>query len=105
MRVCTALTLLGLSLGLAACAMPEIDTAAPTVQPSPVIVVDAEATAPEEAPSPTAQVAAEAQPVPDMEAATPAPIDWARYTTVVDEYYVRGNPDAPVLIVDISDFL
>jgi hypothetical protein len=35
-----------------------------------------------------------------------APADWAEFESeTADGFYVRGNPEAPILILDYSDFL
>ncbi len=53
--------------------------------------------------TPTAAPAPTAEPEPT---ALPAPTDWAEFESrTADGFYVRGNPDAPILILDYSDFL
>ncbi|MDQ3250176.1 MAG: hypothetical protein M3Q45_13330 [Chloroflexota bacterium] len=38
--------------------------------------------------------------------ALPSPAeDWVNTVNVEGDYYIRGNPDAPVLLTDYSDFL
>ncbi len=93
------------SLSLVACRMPEPDTVATPAEPTPepVAEVAAAPTATEEPAAPAAQAEPAAEPVPEV--AAPADMDWTHHVTVSEEYYVLGNPDAPVLIVDVSDFL
>ncbi len=47
-----------------------------------------------------AETAAEAP-----EAAPAAPVDWLQTASVEGDYFVLGNPEAPVRILDYSDFL
>jgi hypothetical protein len=38
--------------------------------------------------------------------AEPVPLpDWLTTVTVVGDYYILGNPDAPIRLVDYGDFL
>jgi len=38
--------------------------------------------------------------------ALPSPAeDWVNTVNVEGDYYIRGNPDAPILLTDYSDFL
>ncbi len=108
------LVLLVGSLSLVACRMPEPATAEPppepTAIPEPEVQVEPEPTAPQEpqaAEVPAEQPAAEEQPTTETttEVVAPEEIDWTQHVTVSENYYIRGNPDAPVLIVDVSDFL
>ena len=42
---------------------------------------------------------------PDEEVAAPAVEDWTRHFVVEGQYVYLGNPEAPVTILDVSDFL
>jgi hypothetical protein len=33
------------------------------------------------------------------------PVDWTETVTVEGDFYVLGNPAAPILLIDYSDFL
>lgn len=81
-------------------ATPTSPTAATLPAPSPTTVT---ATATPFAVTPTTM------PVPTtpVESKPPtAPVDWAAFESrTADGFYERGNPDAPILIRDYSDFL
>lgn len=80
---------------------PEVATATP--QPPTPPPVSAE-TVPTATPAP----AATATPAPEVEvepAADLPPTDWLQVVTRVEDYYWLGNPDAPVRLIDYSDFL
>lgn len=78
--------------------------AAPTSTPTPVAASPADADRASEA-----QAAAETPPEAETdsvtEAAAPAARDWTQFVAVEGNYYLLGNPEAPVLILDVSDFL
>jgi protein-disulfide isomerase len=68
--------------------------------------------APEDASSPAAAASEEQQassveanvaPGPETDAAEEG--EWASVATLEGEYFVRGNPAAPVRLIDYSDFL
>ncbi len=50
------------------------------------------------------EAVAEAE-TPDEEVVTPAVEDWTRHFVVEGQYVYLGNPEAPVTILDVSDFL
>ena len=59
-------------------------------------------------PTPTAAPATIVAPEPpaaDAPDAQPAQVAWADVATVDGDYFVRGNPAAPIRLVDFSDFL
>ncbi len=104
-RACAGLVLWAGCLGLVACAMPAMDAA----DPAPEAVTAAEPTVAEEPTlqptAPAEPAAEEAAPETDTAAEVPAEIDWTQHVTVSEDYYLLGDPEAPVLIVDASDFL
>jgi len=74
-------------------------TAAPIPSDTPAAPVAAEPTA---AAQPVATVQPVAEPAPT---ATPEPeTDWTQTAALVDGLYVRGNPEAPIRLIDYSDF-
>ena len=101
---------------IAACGPSAPEQPAASENVAPVAVVEATATPlPSEPPAPTATsepapVAAEptatTQPVAEpAPTATPEPeADWTQTASLVDGLYVRGNPNAPIRLVDYSDF-
>lgn len=96
-------------LALAGCtaARPEPSPpAAATVAPAPTAGADTETEAPAPAlPTPTAVPEATiAQEEPAAEAPE-AQVAWADVSTVDGDYFVRGNPAAPIRLIDFSDFL
>ncbi len=81
---------------LSACAQPPAPTSAPpTATTAPAAIIVATATL---APAPVTVV------VTDTAVAAPA-TDWLTTVSVVGDYYVLGNPAAPVRLIDYSDFL
>ena len=101
-----AIPVLLLALGLLSACSARTDGAAPAAAP-------AAATAPATS-APTASAVATAQPAdaptaapaaPAVEAAQAAPANWLQTAAVEGDYFVLGNPDAPVRILDYSDFL
>jgi protein-disulfide isomerase len=51
---------------------------------------------------PTEDAAPEATPSPEV---ADEPTDWTQTVFVEGDFYVRGNPAAPIRLVDYSDFL
>lgn len=99
--------LLIFTLILSACGgAEETVSTAPT---APTVAVDAPAptAVPIEAPAPTQVPETEAAPTsaPAAEASPAEPTDWTETVTVEGDYYVRGNPAAPIRLIDYSDFL
>lgn len=98
--------LLACLLLIAACgsATPEQPAAGENV--APVAVVEATATPiPTEPPAATAT--SESAPVAAEQAPTSTPEpepDWTQTATLVDGLYVLGNPNAPIRLIDYSDF-
>lgn len=92
-----------LAIGVLAACAGGSDGAAPTAAPAtlaPAAVNAAPDVVATAAPSEEAAATAPA------EAAAPAaPVDWLRTASVEGDYFVLGNPDAPVRILDYSDFL
>lgn len=84
-------------------AAPAVATAAP---PEPTAVAAATSLpSPEATPTSTTGPASAAATEPGP-TATPVPADWADFESVTaDGFNVRGNPEAPILILDYSDFL
>ena len=99
------------SLLLAACGSAEPQ---PTATPTVVAVVqqaEAPATAtvaptdtPASAPTAPATTEATVAPTGVVTAATPS-TDWVNTASVDGDFYVRGNPSAPIRLIDFSDFL
>lgn len=84
--------------------------AAPTPTPTPVAASPADADRAAEAQAaaetpPEAEAPSEAETDSATEAAAPAVSDWTQFVAVEGDYYLLGNPEAPVLILDVSDFL
>lgn len=101
------LVLVGL---LAACRMPyepDAQMADPPAAATPEPVATPVPEEPTPAPTPEAEAAETAPEVqePTPEADVPAVADWTQHVWVDGPYYVMGNPDAPVTIIDVSDFL
>lgn len=97
-----ALRLLGLgvvALFLSACAGRPTLSATPTSSVATALP----------APSPTAMPPTPTAAVATVTPSEPTPItvvDWAAFESrTADGFYERGNPDAPILIRDYSDFL
>lgn len=99
---------------LAACGGP---TPAPAIEPTAPPAAADGATAEPTATAPVATATLPPSPEPTA-ANTPAPtaepdpaasvaaVDWAAVESeTADGFFVRGNPDAPILIRDYSDFL
>ncbi|MBX3052974.1 MAG: hypothetical protein KF753_15940 [Caldilineaceae bacterium] len=82
---------------------PEATTApAPTETPEPApVAAEPIATMPA-ATAPPATVQPAVEPVPTS-ALEPEP-DWTQTASLVDGLYVLGNPNAPIRLVDYSDF-
>ncbi len=72
--------------------------------PTPVAASPADADRAAEAQS-AAETPSEAETDSATEAAAPAARDWTQFVAVEGNYYLMGNPEAPVLILDVSDFL
>lgn len=78
--------------------------AAPTSTPTPVAASPADADRASEAQA-AAETPSEAETDSVTEAPAPAARDWTQFVAVEGNYYLLGNPEAPVLILDVSDFL
>lgn len=107
---------------MAGCGAPAAEQPAASENIAPVVVTEATATrqptadpqptappAPTDTPEPApaaAEPTATAQPVAEpAPTATPEPEpDWTQTATLVDGLYVRGNPNAPIRLIDYSDF-
>jgi hypothetical protein len=74
-----------------------VTACAPAQTPSAAALPPTPTTASE---SPTATAIAEVATNPAN-----APTDWATTATLEGDYYVLGNPAAPVRLIDYSDFL
>lgn len=90
---------------IAAPVAPVVAVAEATATQPPTVEPPAQAETPEPAsmaaePTTTAQSVAEPAPT-----ATPEPEpDWTQTVALVDGLYVRGNPNAPIRLIDYSDF-
>lgn len=109
-RIRCAGLLIGAALLLTACGAPAQEEPSAAEPPAPAAAVEATATpaptaTPEPAPAveaPTATAAPVAEAAPT---ATPEPEpDWTQTAALVDGLYVRGNPNAPIRLIDYSDF-
>ena len=98
----------------AACADQPQTTAPESAAPATVVVTEAAPTPgaaarADAARASEAQDAAEAPPAAEAasetEPAAPAARDWTQFVAVEEDYYLLGNPEAPILILDVSDFL
>jgi outer membrane biosynthesis protein TonB len=83
---------------VAAAATPS-PTDSPTIDPT-AAPVDEPTEAPVEAAEPTAEPIAEPTETPVPEA-----VDWTETVTVDGDLFIRGNPAAPIRLVDYSDFM
>ncbi|MFN8495106.1 MAG: hypothetical protein U0350_46315 [Caldilineaceae bacterium] len=99
------------SLLLAGCGSAEPQ---PTATPTVIAVVQQAAStatptvvpAATPASSPTAPATAEATVTQTLVAtATTTGADWVNTASVDGDFYVRGNPNAPIRLIDFSDFL
>jgi hypothetical protein len=110
--LCAALIAVGCGPGPAPMAEPEDDAAVPeeadTASREPAAE---EASAEDAEPAEAAEVAeaepepaSDPEPVPD-EAVVEEPPDWTTHAFVDGDYYVLGNPEAEVSILDAGDFL
>lgn len=102
---------------LAACGSraPAPTVPAPTSTPAPVATdtpIPPTAPPPAATPTPPTADAPAATPAAQVESPlteptlVPTPVDWSEVETRTAEgYYERGNPAAPILILDYSDFL
>ncbi len=70
-------------------------TVAPTDVPA-----EAPTEAPVEAVEPTAEPVVE-----PTQTAVPAPEDWTETVTLEGDLFIRGNPAAPIRLIDYSDFM
>lgn len=117
--LCAALIAVGCGPGPAPMAEPEDDAAAPEAAAAEPEEADTasrepaaeEASAEDSEPAESAEVAesepepaSEPEPVPD-EAVVEEPPDWTTHAFVDGGYYVLGNPEAEVSILDAGDFL
>ncbi len=108
MRHLVRASLLLSMLALAGCtaARPESPPVAASVAPAPTASAGTATGAPAPSP-PTPTVVPEAT-IAQEEPAAEAPdaqVAWADVATVDGDYYVRGNPAAPIRLIDFSDFL
>lgn len=117
--LCAALIAVGCGPGPAPMAEPEDDAAVPEAAAAEPEEADtasreaaaAEASAEDSEPAESAAVAeaepepaSEPEPIPD-EAVVEEPPDWTTHAFVDGGYYVLGNPEAEVSILDAGDFL
>lgn len=117
--LCAALIAVGCGPGPAPMAEPEDDAAVPEAAAAEQEEADTasrepaaeEASAEDSEPAESAEVAesepepaSEPEPVPD-EAVVEEPPDWTTHAFVDGDYYVLGNPEAEVSILDAGDFL
>ncbi|RLT37979.1 MAG: hypothetical protein DWI57_12870 [Chloroflexi bacterium] len=94
---------------IAACGASAPEQPAANESAAPVVVAEAtstplpvEPTATSAPVEPTATPQPVAQPAPTN---TPEPeADWTQTAALVDGLYVRGNPNAPIRLIDYSDF-
>lgn len=111
--LCAALIAVGCGPGPAPMAESEDDAAVPeaaAAEPEEADTASREPAA-EEASAEAAEVAesepdpaSDPEPVPD-EAVVEEPPDWTTHAFVDGDYYVLGNPEAEVSILDAGDFL
>lgn len=103
------IVMLAVPLLLAGCA-----TAQPETPPTPPALVEAPATivAPETSESPATTAIALPTPTDtpaastaEEPAPTSAPVVWSTVASVDGDYYILGNPAAPIRLVDYADFL
>jgi hypothetical protein len=80
-----------------ACARPAPQAEAPPVAPTAAVAL---LPTPTPAPTPAQAIATETP----IEAPTEAP-DWTQFAAQEGDYYVLGNPNAPIRLLDYSDFL
>ncbi len=99
------------SLLLAACGStapqpPATATVIAVVQPTEVSAMSTVAPTDTPASSPTAPATAEATVAPTVVVTeATASTDWVNTASVDGDFYVRGNPSAPIRLIDFSDFL
>ncbi len=81
-------------------------TPLPTDTPAPIEPTATSAPVEPTATSAPVEPTATPQPVaPPAPTDTPAPApDWTQTASLVDGLYVRGNPNAPIRLIDYSDF-
>jgi protein-disulfide isomerase len=103
-----AVALAALMAGCGAEATPEAQSSGAGA-PAPATVVST-------AVEPTAQPALALLPTVTPNVVAPAPVettpaqaavpaDWTQHAYLEGDYYILGNPDAPVRLIDYSDFL
>ena len=97
---------------LAACSTPMPTATPPAIAPTPEDIVAAATPLPTDAPTeaPTAAPAELVEPTATptetpTETPVPEPEDWRDTVTVEGDFFVRGNPAAPIRLVDYSDFM
>lgn len=88
---------------LTACGAPQAPASAGSDTPSAIPPPTEVAAAPP--PPPTDTPAPIATDTPTVEPPTATPGDWANTASVEGDYYLLGNPAAPIRLVDYSDFL
>jgi hypothetical protein len=91
------------------CAASLLIGCTPTTQPAPATPVAQAVVLPtptlEPAPAPTnPPAAAPAEPSTPEPTLPTALADWTTTATVEGDYYVLGNPQAPIRLIDFSDF-
>jgi hypothetical protein len=107
-------------LYLAACAPSPLSTLSPATASTPeevaavatplpaddatVAPTDVPAEAPTEAPVEAVEPTAEPV-VEPTQTAVPAPEDWTETVTLEGDLFIRGNPAAPIRLIDYSDFM
>ncbi len=98
-----------LAIGLlSACGSPAAPPPAAATVAAPAEAAPAPAAAATTSPVAEAATAAPAEEAPagDAPVAAPAaPVDWLQSASLEGDYFTLGNPDAPVRVLDYSDFL
>lgn len=95
------------ALLLAACSTAPVQQSVPQPAVAPTEEAEAQAEAPTEQPTLVAQAESAAEAEMPTEQSAPqveTPADWTQVATVEGDFYVLGNPAAPVRLMDFSDF-
>jgi len=82
----------------------EVQPVAPTTAPTEAPVAEVTVVEKDESATPVVVVDLPTA-TPEPEGVAPASADWLTTVTVDGDYYVLGNPAAPVRLLDYSDFL
>lgn len=98
---------------VAACSAPAPAAPSTVTSPSAADVVavataqpvDSPTAVPATAPADAATEAVEPTVLPPTATPVPEPEDWTETVTVEGDLFVRGNPAAPIRLVDYSDFM